>query len=156
MTRFTMNHLSHKNWYSQHTYAVSIVIPSTGMMQIIKILEYINPLYTNEFFLLVWNNKIEIVHCTYLGVSGYNFNKNFVFFCLPFFFTLTVSTLMKCCIMWHFIWVFTVCNSTLLGVSRIQSVKKINYLYHPPVAEFLYLQFHINNYWICNNIQILK
>ena len=33
--------------------------------------KYINPLYTNHgFFLLVWYNKLGIVHCTYLGVSG--------------------------------------------------------------------------------------
>ena len=31
-----------------------------------------NPLYTNGFFLLVYN-KLGIVHCTYLGVLGYNF-----------------------------------------------------------------------------------
>ena len=30
---------------------------------------------------------------------------------------------MKCSIMLHFIWVFTVCQSTHLGVSRIQRVK---------------------------------
>ena len=35
----------------------------------------INPLYTNGFILLVSYNKLEIVHCTYLGVSGYNFPK---------------------------------------------------------------------------------
>ena len=38
-------------------------------------LHYINPLYTNDFFLLVWYNKLGLVHCTYLGVSGYNFQK---------------------------------------------------------------------------------
>ena len=27
--------------------------------------------YTNGFCLLVWYNKLGIVHCTYLGVSGY-------------------------------------------------------------------------------------
>ena len=32
-----------------------------------------------------------IVHCTYLGVSGYNFQKNIVLFCLKIFFTLTNS-----------------------------------------------------------------
>ena len=31
----------------------------------------VNPLYTNGFFLLVWYNKPGIVHCIYLGVSGY-------------------------------------------------------------------------------------
>ena len=34
----------------------------------------------------------------------------------------TVQTLMKCCIMQHFIWVFTVCQSTHLGVSFLQRV----------------------------------
>ena len=32
---------------------------------------------------------------------------------------------MKCSIMLHFIWVFTVCKSTHLGVSRIQRVNRI-------------------------------
>ena len=50
----------------------------------------LNPLYKNGFFLLVWYNKLGIVHCTYLGVSGYNF-KNIVFFCFKIFFTLTNS-----------------------------------------------------------------
>ena len=32
----------------------------------------VNPLYTsNGFFLLIWYNKLGIVHCTYIGVSGY-------------------------------------------------------------------------------------
>ena len=31
---------------------------------------------------------------------------------------------MKCSIMLHFIWVFTVCKSTHLGVSQIQRVKE--------------------------------
>ena len=34
----------------------------------------------------------------------------------------TVQTLMKCSIMLHFIWVFTVCQSTSLGVSRTERV----------------------------------
>ena len=33
------------------------------------------------------------------------------------------ADLMKCRIKWHFIWVFTVCYSTLLGVSGLQRVK---------------------------------
>ena len=33
----------------------------------------VSPLYINGFFFLVWYNKLGIVHCTYLGVSGYNF-----------------------------------------------------------------------------------
>ena len=32
---------------------------------------------------------------------------------------------MKCHIMWHFIWVFTVCKSTHLGVSCLQRVKRL-------------------------------
>ena len=54
----------------------------------------INPLYTNGFFLLVSYNQLGIVHCTYLGVSGYNSKKKkkMFFFCLKiFFFTLTNS-----------------------------------------------------------------
>ena len=35
--------------------------------------------------------KLGIVHCTYLGVSGYNFQKNIVFFCLKIFFTFSKS-----------------------------------------------------------------
>ena len=33
----------------------------------------VNLLYTNRFFLLVWYNKLGVVHCTYLEVSGYIF-----------------------------------------------------------------------------------
>ena len=32
---------------------------------------------------------------------------------------------MKCHILWHFIWVFTVCESTFLEVSSIQRVNKV-------------------------------
>ena len=38
-------------------------------------------LNTYGFFLLVWYKKLGIVHCTYLGMSGY-----IVFFCLMIFF----------------------------------------------------------------------
>ena len=38
--------------------------------------KHVNPLYTNGFFLLVCYNKLGIVHCTYLGVSGQDFQKN--------------------------------------------------------------------------------
>ena len=34
----------------------------------------------------------------------------------------TVQTLMKCSSMLHFIWVYTVCQTTRLGVSSIQRV----------------------------------
>ena len=33
------------------------------------------PLYTYGFFLLIGYNKHRIVHCKYLGMSGYNFQK---------------------------------------------------------------------------------
>ena len=36
---------------------------------------------------------------------------------------------MKCHIMWHFIWVFTVCKSAPLGVSCVQRVKEANTLF---------------------------
>ena len=42
-----------------------------------------NPLYTNGFSLLVSYNKLGIVHCAYLGVSGYNLKKKYLFFFLP-------------------------------------------------------------------------
>ena len=49
------------------------------------------PLYTiNGFFLLARYNILGIVHCTYPGVSGYNFQK-IVFFYLQIFFTFTNS-----------------------------------------------------------------
>ena len=36
-------------------------------------------LYTNEFFHLVRYNKLGIVHCMYLGVSGYSFKEYCIF-----------------------------------------------------------------------------
>ena len=36
----------------------------------------------------------------------------------------TVQTLMKCLMVWHFIWIFTVCHSTCSGVSSVQRVDK--------------------------------
>ena len=46
----------------------------------------VNPFYTYVLFPLVWYSKLGIVHCTYLGVLGYNFH-----FCLNIFFTFTNS-----------------------------------------------------------------
>ena len=40
----------------------------------------LNPLYTNGFSLLVRYNKPGIVQCTYLGVSGYDFQKILYYF----------------------------------------------------------------------------
>ena len=53
-------------------------------------------------------------------MSGYNFETNTVFFCLRIFLTFSnnVDTdEMQHYGMLHFIWVFTVCKSTHLGVS---------------------------------------
>ena len=36
----------------------------------------VNSLYTNGLFLLDCNNALGIVHCTYLGVAGYNLTKH--------------------------------------------------------------------------------
>ena len=43
-----------------------------------------------------------------------------------------MQTLMKCSIMLHFIWIFTVCQSTHLGVSHIQRVKHGLYVFYFP------------------------
>ena len=37
--------------------------------------QFCNPLYTNGLCCLVGYSKLGIVHYTYLGVSGYNFQK---------------------------------------------------------------------------------
>ena len=44
-----------------------------------------------------------------------------------------MPTLMKCSIMLHFIWDFTVCQSTGLGVTSIQMVK--GYCYGVPTSS---------------------
>ena len=41
-----------------------------------------------------------------------------IFLCLQ-----TVQTLLKCRIMWHFIWVFAVCQSTFMQVYSMKRVK---------------------------------
>ena len=48
-------------------------------------------MYTNGFSLLVSYNKLGIVHCTYLGVSGYSFKKYIVIYCLKIFIRFTKS-----------------------------------------------------------------
>ena len=82
----------------------------------------LNPLYTIGFFLLVWYNILGKVHCTYLGMSGYNLKKKCILFPEDLFY-LYKQCRPWCSIMLHFIWVFTVCKSTSLGVSRIQAVE---------------------------------
>ena len=70
-----------------------------------------------------------IVHCTYLGVSGYNFQKNIVFFCLKIFFIFTNSVdpdeMQRYA---AFYLVFTVCKYTCVGASGIQRVQQIRVL----------------------------
>ena len=56
-------------------------------------------------------------------MSDYNFQTNIVFFVTISFFTLTNSEDPD--ERPHFIWVFTVCKSTHLGVTRIQRVKHV-------------------------------
>ena len=70
-----------------------------------------------------WFDIINVgtVYFTYLGVSGYNFQQ--IFYEDLFLPLQSVLTLMKCSTMQHFIWGFTVCKITPLGVSRIQRVK---------------------------------
>ena len=53
----------------------SVDLATTEMGYTVDVNIYIsfNPLYTNGFFFLVGYIKLEIVHCTYLGVSGYCF-----------------------------------------------------------------------------------
>ena len=50
---------------------------------------YFNPLYTHRLFLLVSYNILGIVHCTYLGVSGYNI-QNILYSLSEDLFTFTV------------------------------------------------------------------
>ena len=50
-----------------------------------------NPLYTNGFFLLVLCNKIGMVHCTYIGVSRYNFKIKYCILLSEDLFTFTNS-----------------------------------------------------------------
>ena len=120
-----------------------------------------NPLYTNGFILLVWYNKLGIVHCTYLGVSGYNFQKILYSFVwrsfLPF---QTVQSRMKCSIYaafhlglhclqkyllrGYFIWLFPVCKSTHLGVSPMGLSGRF-----PSVWELLL------DPWICRLIRVI-
>ena len=69
-----------------------------------------NPLYTNDIFYLVWYNKLGIVHCTYLGVSDYDFHK----YCV----------LLSEDLMLHYIRVFTVCKTTCLGFPEYKGLRQ--------------------------------
>ena len=65
----------------------------------------------SEWFIVSW------------GVTGYNFQKYCISFSEDQFWFSKQHRLMKCCIVRHFIWVFTVCQSTCLGVCSHQRVK---------------------------------
>ena len=67
--------------------------------------------------------SVWLVTCIYWGVTGYNFQIFLHFFVWrAILYYQTVHTLMKCCIIQHFICVFTVCKSTQLGVSSAQRI----------------------------------
>ena len=65
--------------------------------------------------------KLGMVHCSYWGVTGYNFLIKIVFLSMKILFVLAKS--MDPDMKWHFIWVFTVCQSKHLGIISIQSDK---------------------------------
>ena len=77
----------------------------------------VNPtLYTNGFSHLIkksWDSPLYNI-----GVPGYNLQKKYFLLSQDMFYLI----LIKYSIELHFIWVFTVCKSTRLGVSRIQRV----------------------------------
>ena len=71
------------------------------------------PSQTNGIFYEVGYSQVRKVHCIYLGVTGYNFQIIlYLFLWRTILSWQTVQTLMKCRILRHFIWVFTVCKST--------------------------------------------
>ena len=85
-----------------------------------------NPFWTIGISDKVWHSQARMVHCIYWGVAGYNFQQIVYFFLWSLILSYqTVQILMKCCIMWHFIWVYTVCQSTRFGVSGLQKVKHL-------------------------------
>ena len=52
---------------------------------------WLNPLYSNGFFHLIWNNFIGMVHCIYPGVSGCSLKRKLYSFVWNSFFTVTNS-----------------------------------------------------------------
>ena len=49
-----------------------------------------------------------------------------------------MQTLIKCCIMWYFIWVFTVCKSAIIGVYHIQRIKVPANMFRKIVSAFVF------------------
>ena len=84
-------------------------------------------------------NNLGKVHCTYLGVSGYNFQNNIALFCLKIFLTFTNSVDPDK--MQHFIWISTACKTTSLGVFGIQ---RLNSSFgHHPIHCCVSIQFRL-------------
>ena len=84
--------------------------------------------YIQSVEVFQWNVQF---HCTYhIRVSGYNFQKNCILLSEnPFYlYKQSIPCLYSLYILLHFIWVFTVCQSRRLGVSRMQRVMVPNYL----------------------------
>ena len=75
----------------------------------LNIFVYLKICDSNGFLYLVRYNEPGIVHCAYQGVASYNFPNYDVLQSLKIVLILeNNASLMK----WHFIWVFTVCQST--------------------------------------------
>ena len=78
-----------------------------------------------------WYDKLGIVHCTFLGVSGYNLN----IYCLRTLFYLNKQCRPDKMPNFAFIWVFTVCKSTHLEGSAILRVKGKACLYDQIISQ---------------------
>ena len=78
------------------------------------------PFQTNGIFHTATYNTVSMVDCAHLGVTDH---KQLLFSFSEDRFVLNSAdpeaeqTLMKYHIMWHFIWVFTVCQCAHLGLS---------------------------------------
>ena len=80
----------------------------------------------------------------------------FLKYCISFPEDRFCLTLMKCRIMWHFIWVFAVCQSTCLGVSVLNSLRvkfEVNLVYFNCLPEVMWLLvFCGSSSWCCGLI----
>ena len=107
-----------------------------------------------------WRKLWSYLH-SYLN-SPRIFGCQVVFFVWRYFFTLTVYNMMKCHIMQHFIWVFTVCKSTCLGFfpyTKGQTyfftflvLKRQHFAIHMLYYEhnFILLPKSVNHQWFIN------
>ena len=86
-----------------------------------KVAKY--PSQTNGLFYEVGYSPVKMVHRIYWEATGYNFQIILYLFLWRTILSLqTVQTLMKCRILRHFIWVFTVCKSTRFEFSSPQKL----------------------------------